>query len=177
MTADWSLGEPDEHDRVLLAQRFDPSLLSLVAKGHDQAGTWELHDGPHPRIEDPDTVGERLITRNQHGDESETFSVGPALSAEQTAIVSSSGAGTGQRRREFLKARCAPLVATADVEFDDESHQHLRAITSNSTGQQWIVLAVEPHHRPTSISFHDDAGNLLDAQAITPRPRHQQPSA
>lgn len=177
MTADWSLGEADEHAHALLAQRFDPSRLSVVIEGKDQAGTWELHDGPHPRIEDPTAVGERFILRDRNGDGAEIGSVGAALSAEQTAIVGASGAGVGRRRREFLTARCAPMVATANVEFDDGDHQDVPAITSASTGQQWIVLAVEPHHIPTSITFHDDAGNLLDAQTIAPRPHHQGPHA
>ena len=60
MAAGWGIGEVDEHSRVLLSHRLDPSRLSLVTEGHDHFGTWELHDGPHPRLEDPDAVGERF---------------------------------------------------------------------------------------------------------------------
>ena len=175
MTADWSIGEPDDHGRVLLAQRFDPSRLSLVARGHDQVSSWELHDGPHPRIEDPAAVGERLIIRNEHGGNFETGGVGPALSAGQTATVSTAGGGTGQRRREFLTARCAPQVSSADIVIDDGSHTHVHATTSVSTGQQWVVLAFEPHHRPTRISFNDAAGNHLEAQTVVSQLRHGPP--
>jgi hypothetical protein len=173
VAADWGIGQADERHRALLSQRFDPSRLSPVSQGRDEWGTWELHDGPHPRIEDPTAVGERLIFRGRNGTVSDTGGVGPALSQGQTGIVSTSFRGVGLQRHGYVIARCNAQVLAGEVSFDDGRSERAVATTSSSTGQHWLVFAVGPRRTPTSISFTDAGGTTLESQDIVtpPAPR------
>jgi hypothetical protein len=91
VAADWAIGHPEGAERRPLGEPLQPDRLSMVMRGDDRLGTWELRDGPHPLAQDPDAVGHELITQRRDG--GSTFGgVGPRL---QPGQVSQAGTCAG----------------------------------------------------------------------------------
>lgn len=166
MSPDWSIGHASDEQGRLLDQPFRADALSLVMRGEDRFGTWELRDGPHPLIQDPAAVGHELLTRHPDGSGGDG-GVGPRLRPDEVAILALSASSVGGHRIGYIQARCATSVTLVRVRYDDGSATDLRPVRSSSTGECWIVCALDSPRLLNRVEFVDDQGTVLDSRTVT----------
>ena len=166
MVQDASLG--DENAPPVIDIPFQPELLSLVVRGEDQVGTWELYDGPHPSAYSDDAVGSYFVTERREGGGSTSGSIGPRLQPDQLCSVGSS-ASSGRKassRVGYLQVQCSAAVAMARVYYDDGSEDEIATVRSPATGARWVVCPLDSPRSPLRLDLVDAAGNLLGSVEV-----------
>jgi hypothetical protein len=158
--------EVEAEHRRLVGPPLEPDGLTVVVRGEDRLGTWELRDGPHPMPQDPDAVRHELILRRPGQGGSISTGIGPRLGpGEIGRLGTSAHAGRGDNIG-YVEVRCQSSVAFVRVHYDDGSVSEVPTSLSATTALRWAVCPLDSASIATRIEFLDDRGAALDVQAV-----------